>query len=52
MRRKCMCCVANDAPPSQVVMSVRSTIVMNVLTPTLVEAMLFGKYTTNDSWSG
>ena len=35
-----MCCVANGAPPSQFVMSVRSTIVLNVLTPTLVGAML------------
>ena len=52
MRQKCVCCVANGAPPSQFVMSVRSTIVMNVLTPTLVGPMLFVKYTTNDSWSG
>ena len=52
MRRKCVCCVAKGAPPSQFVMSVRSTIVMNVLTPTLVGAMLFVNYTTNDSWSG
>ena len=35
MRRKCVFCVAKGAPPSQFVMSVRSTIVMNVLTPTL-----------------
>ena len=52
MRQKCVCCVANGAPPPQFVMSVRSTIVMNVLTPTLVGPMLFVKYTTNDSWSG
>ena len=52
MGRKCVCCVANGAPPSQFVMSVRSTSVMNVLTPTLVGPMLFVKYTTNDSWSG
>ena len=52
MRRKCVCCVANSAPPSQFVMSVRSTIVLNVLTPTLVGPMLFVNYTTNDSWSG
>ena len=29
-----MCCVAERNPPSQLVMSVRSTIVLNVLTPT------------------
>ena len=52
MRRKCVFCVAKGTPPSQFVMSVRSTIVMNVLTPTLVGPMLFVKYTTNDSWSG
>ena len=52
MRRKCVCCVANGTPPSQFVMSVRSTIVMNVLTPILVGPMLFAKYTTNDSGSG
>ena len=33
-----LCC--QDAPPSQFVMSVRSTIVLNVLTPTLVGTML------------
>ena len=47
MRQKCVCCVVRSAPPSQFVMSVR-----NVLTPTLVGAMLFVKYNTNDSWSG
>ena len=52
MRRKCVFCVAKGAPPSQFVMSVRSTIVMNVLTPTLVGPMLFVNYTTNDNWSG
>ena len=52
MRQKCVCCVAKGAPPSQYVMSVRSTIAMNVLTPTLVGPMLFVKYNTNDSWSG
>ena len=31
MRQKCVCCVARSAPPSQFVMSVRSTIVLNVL---------------------
>ena len=44
-----LCC--QDAPPSQFVMSVRSTIVLNVLTPTLVGPMLFVKYNTDDSWS-
>ena len=52
MRRKCVFCVAKGAPPSQFVMSVRSTIVMNVLTPTLVGPMLFVKCNTNDIWSG
>ena len=52
MRQKCVCCVADGAPPSRIMMSVRSTIVMNVLTPILVGPMLFLKYTTNDSCSG
>ena len=51
MRQMCVCCVARSAPPSQFVMSVRSTIVLNVLTPTLVGPMLFVKYNTDDSWS-
>ena len=51
MRQKCVCCVARSASPSQFVMSVRSTIVLNVLTPTLVGPMLFVKYNTNDNWS-
>ena len=51
MRQQCVCCVLRSAPPSQFVMSVRSTIVLNVLTPKLVGAMLFFKYNTNDSWS-
>ena len=51
MRQKCVCCVARSAPPLQFVMSVRSTIVLNVLTPTLVGPMLFVKYNTDDSWS-
>ena len=52
MRQKCVCCVVRSAPPSQFVVSMKSTIVLNVLTPTLVGAMFFGKYNTNDSWSG
>ena len=52
MRQKCVCCVVTSAPPSQFVMSVGSTIVLNVLTPTLVGAILFVKYNTNDIWSG
>ena len=51
MRQKCVCCVARGAPPSRFVMSVRSTIVLNVLAPTLVRPMLFAKYNTDDSWS-
>ena len=45
-RQKCVCCVAISAPPLQFVMSVRSTIVLNVLTPTLMGPMLFVKYNT------
>ena len=48
MRQKCVCYVAKSAPPLHFMMSVRSTIVLNVLTPTLVGPMLFVKYTTND----
>ena len=40
--------ICRSAPPSQPVMSVRSTIVLNVLTPTLVGPMLFVKYNTAD----
>ena len=49
MRQKGVCCVARSAPPSQFMMSVRSTIVLNVLTPTLVGPMLFVKYTMSCS---
>ena len=52
MRQKCVCCVAKGAPPSQFVMSVRSTIVLNVLTPTLVGPILFVKYNTDDMTVG
>ena len=38
-----MCCVVTSAPPSQFVVSVRGTVVLNVLTPTLVGITLFGK---------
>ena len=48
MRQKCVCCVVTSVPPSQVVVSVKSTIVLNVLTPTLVGPMLFVKYDTNN----
>ena len=48
---ECVCCVVRSIPPSQFVMSVKSTIVLNVLTPTLVGPMLFVKYNTNDIWS-
>ena len=44
MRQKCVCSVARSAPPSQFVMSLRSTVVLNVLAPTLVGPMLFVKY--------
>ena len=47
----CVCCVARSAPPLQLVMSVRSTVVLNVLTPTLLGPMLFVKYNRPDSWS-
>ena len=42
MRQKWVCCVT----PSQFVVSVKSTIVLNVLTPTLMGPMLFVKYNT------
>ena len=48
MREKCVCCVVTSAPPSQFVLSVRSTIVLNVLTPTLVGIMLFVKPMLSD----
>ena len=51
MRQMCVCCVAGSAPPLQFVMSVRSTIALNALTPTLVGPMLFVKYNTYDIWS-
>ena len=49
MRQKCVCCVARSAPPSQFVMSVKSTIVLYMLTPTLLGPMLFVKYNIDDS---
>ena len=51
MRQKCVCCVVRSVPPSQFVVSVKSTIVLNVLTPALVGPMLFVKYNTSDIWS-
>ena len=51
MRQKCVCCVGRSVPPSQFVVSVKSTIVSNVWTPTLVGAMVFVKYNTNEIWS-
>ena len=51
MRQKRVCCVVRSVPPSKFVMSVKSTIVLNVLTPTHVGPMLFVKYNTNDIWS-
>ena len=51
MRQKYVCCVAKSAPPLQLVMGVRSSIVLSVLTPTLVGPMLFVEYNTNDIWS-
>ena len=44
-----LCCQKRST--MQFVMSVRSTVVLNVLTPTLVGPMLFVKYNTDDSWS-
>ena len=44
MRWKCVRCVVTSAPPSPFVVSVRSTIVPNVLTPTLVGIILFFKH--------
>ena len=51
MRQMCVCCVVGSVPLSQFVVSVKSTIVLNVLTPTLVGPMLFVKYNANDIWS-
>ena len=51
MGQKCVCCVVRSGPPSQFVVSVKSTVVLNVLAPTLVGPMLFVKYNTNDIWS-
>ena len=48
MRQKCVSCIVRSVPPSQFVVSVKSTIVLNVLTPTLVGPMLFVKYNTHD----
>ena len=44
MRWKCVCCVVTSAPASRLVMSVRSTIVVNVLTPTLVGKIIVGLF--------
>ena len=41
MRQMCVPCVVRSAPPSQLVVSARSIIVMNVLMPTVVENKLF-----------
>ena len=41
MRQMCVPCVVRSAPPSQLVVSARSVIVMNVLMPTLVGNKLF-----------
>ena len=60
MRQKCVCCVVRSLLCCQKRSTVtvcdeckeHCCIVLNVLTPTLVGAMLFVKYNTNDSWSG
>ena len=44
-----LCCQKRSTV--QFVVRVRSTIVLNVLTPVLVGPMLFVKYNTNDIWS-
>ena len=47
-----MCVVLSEAFHHQnLLVSVKSTIVPNVLTPTLVGPMLFVKYNTIDTWS-
>ena len=43
-----MYCVVTSAPPSQFVVSVRSTISVNVLTPTLVGIILFANHILSD----
>ena len=48
MRQKCVHCVVTSAPPSQFVVRVRSTIVLNVLTSTLVGIILFVKHILSD----
>jgi hypothetical protein len=41
MRQMCVPCVVRSAPPSQVVVSARNIVVINVLMPTLVGKTLF-----------
>ena len=48
MRQKCVCCVVTHAPPSQFVVSVMSTNVVNVLTATFVRIILFIKDILSD----
>ena len=51
MWQKFVCSVVRSVPPSQFVVSVKSTIVLNSLTSTLVGPMFFAKYNINDIWS-
>ena len=48
MRERCVLCVFKSAPPSHFVVSARSIIVLNVLTPTLVGILLFVRHMRSD----
>ena len=48
MRQRCGLCVAKSSPPSQFVVSARSIILLNVLTPTVVEIVLFVRHMISD----
>ena len=48
MRQRCVLCVAKCAPPSQFVVSARSIVVLNVLTPTLVGIIRFVRHMRSD----
>ena len=48
MRQRCVLCVVKSAPPSQFVVSARSFIVLNVLTPTFVGIILFVRHMRSD----
>ena len=47
-RQTCVLCIVKSAPPLQFVVSARSIIVLNVLTPTLVEIILLVRHMGSD----